>query len=216
MDEQQGLRARKKEQTRQLLMRTAVSLFEERGFDNVSVAEVAAAAMVSKKTVFNYFECKEDLVLGAGRHHIGEPAAVVRAREPGQTPHGALCEYLLTALAERQPFTGLSDLPHVRSIQVLLSNTPALGARSKHYQDESRDLLAHALMEEGASPLSASLIAAQLLAVQEVLAGTNAHRIIAGQSPDAVYPDAVAATEHAFGLLEKGLGDLLCRPSAGP
>ncbi|MEV6958655.1 TetR family transcriptional regulator [Streptomyces sp. NPDC051207] len=127
-------------------------MFEERGFDSVSVAEVAAAANVSKKTVFNYFaerECKEDLVLGAGKHHIVEPAAVVRERKPGQTPHGAMREYLLTALAERQPMTGLSDLPHVLRIQRLLSSTPALVARNLQYREESRRLLAEALVEEG-------------------------------------------------------------------
>ncbi|MFG3409165.1 TetR/AcrR family transcriptional regulator [Streptomyces sp. NPDC048142] len=212
MDQPVSLRERKKDQTRRLLMTTALDLFEQRGFDQVSVAEVAAASSVSKKTVFNYFACKEDLILGAGKRHIDEPACAVRERPPGQTPHGAMREYLLTALAERQPMTGLSASPYVRRLQKLIADTPALTARNLYYQQQSRSLLAEVLAEEGASEVSASLIAAQILAVQEVLAVQNARRVITGESPDSVYSDAVAATQHAFHLLERGLGDLLRRP----
>jgi len=56
-----GLRARKKAQTRDLIAETARRLFEERGFDAVTVAEVARKAEVAEKTVFNYFPAKEDL-----------------------------------------------------------------------------------------------------------------------------------------------------------
>jgi AcrR family transcriptional regulator len=212
VSEHSTLRERKKDATRGLLVRTALDLFGERGFDNVSVAEIAAAAQVSKKTVFNYFTVKEDLVLGPGKHQIHEPAAVVRERKPGQTPHGAIRDYLLTALAERQPMTGLSDLPHVRQIQRLIHTTPALAVRRMHFDDQSRRLLAEALAEEGASEVSALLIATQILGVVHAVFGENARRVTAGESPDDIYPDAVATAEHAFRLLERGLGDLLRRP----
>jgi AcrR family transcriptional regulator len=60
-----GLRERKKDETRQYLAEVAFRLFAERGFDAVTVAEIATAAGVAAKTVFNYFPVKEDLVLGA-------------------------------------------------------------------------------------------------------------------------------------------------------
>ena len=60
-----GLRERKKQQTRQLLAETARRLFAERGFENVSIVEIARAADVSEATVFNYFPTKEDLVCAA-------------------------------------------------------------------------------------------------------------------------------------------------------
>lgn len=57
-----GLRERKKQRTRELIAETARRLFSARGFDRVTVAEIARAAEVSEQTVFNYFPTKEDLV----------------------------------------------------------------------------------------------------------------------------------------------------------
>jgi AcrR family transcriptional regulator len=61
MASQTGLRARKKQQTRRVIADTARRLFAERGFEQVTIAEIARAADVSDKTVFNYFPAKEDL-----------------------------------------------------------------------------------------------------------------------------------------------------------
>jgi AcrR family transcriptional regulator len=214
VDEQPGLRERKKDSTRRQLSNAALDLFEAHGFDNVSCAAIAAAADVSKKTLFNYFSFKSDLVLEMARkHHVYAPANAVREREPGQTPHGALRAYLLNALAERHPITGLSDRPEVLRLNRLIHTTPALAAREAQYQQESRRLLAEALIEEGTSELTARLIAAQIHGVHLVLVAENTRRVMAGESPDDIYPDAVAATKHAYELLEGGLGDLLRRPA---
>ena len=62
MTSQPGLRERKKQQTREAIAETARRLFSERGFERVNVAEIARAADVAEKTVFNYFPRKEDLV----------------------------------------------------------------------------------------------------------------------------------------------------------
>ena len=61
MPDQQGLRERKKRATHQAISNVATGLFLERGFDEVTVAEIAEAANVAKMTVFNYFPRKEDL-----------------------------------------------------------------------------------------------------------------------------------------------------------
>ena len=63
----EGLRARKKRQTRAAIAAAAMDLFQARGFDAVTIADIAAAADVSRKTIFNYFPAKEDLVFVAGR-----------------------------------------------------------------------------------------------------------------------------------------------------
>jgi hypothetical protein len=63
MNRRPGLRERKKLQTARTLRDVAIKLFSERGFDDVSIAEIAEEASVSKVTVFNYFPTKEDLLL---------------------------------------------------------------------------------------------------------------------------------------------------------
>jgi AcrR family transcriptional regulator len=162
-------------------------------------------------TVFNYFPTKEDLILAPGKLHISEPAAVVREREPGQTPHGAMRDHLLHALAERHPVSGICDRPHVLRMIRLVETTPALRLRRMEYDAQSEQLLAEALIEEHRSEITARLVAAQIFGTQQVLVATNARRVLAGESPDDVYPDAVAATEHAFRLLDGGIGDLFRR-----
>ena len=62
----EGLRERKKRQTRDAIAAAAMELFQARGFEEVTVADVARAADVSEKTVFNHFPTKEDLVFARG------------------------------------------------------------------------------------------------------------------------------------------------------
>jgi len=108
-----GLRERKKARTRSGISAAAIALFLERGYDQVSVAEVAEAAEVSKRTLFAYFPTKDDLVLHRFADHEDEPARVVRARGSGVAPLTALHQHLRAALGRRDPITGLCDHPEV-------------------------------------------------------------------------------------------------------
>ena len=80
-----GLRERKKARTRADIAAAAMELFRERGFDAVTVAEIAQAAGVSEKTVFNYFPAKEDLVRHRGAERMAELVEAVRERPPGES-----------------------------------------------------------------------------------------------------------------------------------
>ncbi|HEV8105074.1 MAG TPA: TetR/AcrR family transcriptional regulator, partial [Gaiellaceae bacterium] len=82
---QPGLRERKKQQTRRLLADTARQLFVDRGFDAVTVAEIAHAADVSEPTVRNYFPRKEDIVFSGLEGFEDELLTVIRKRPTGQT-----------------------------------------------------------------------------------------------------------------------------------
>jgi len=79
-----GLRARKKQRTRQLIFEAAQRLFGERGFEAVSVAEIARAADVSEVTVFNYFPTKEDLFYGGMTDFEESLLEAVRTRRRGE------------------------------------------------------------------------------------------------------------------------------------
>jgi AcrR family transcriptional regulator len=79
----EGLRERKKRATREAIAVTARRLFAKRGFDAVTVAEIAAAADVSEKTVFNHFATKEDLVFAGGETRLAQLHAAIAQRRPG-------------------------------------------------------------------------------------------------------------------------------------
>src|SRR3954469_3739546 len=79
----EGLRERKKRQTRDAIADAALALFQARGFESVTVADVARAADVSEKTVFNYFPTKEDLVFARGGDHLQGRVEAIRLRPPG-------------------------------------------------------------------------------------------------------------------------------------
>src|SRR5436189_844649 len=85
-----GLRESKKERTRIEIAGTAMRLFATRGFDHVTVAEVAAAAAVSEKTVFNYFPTKEDLFYDEVPARAAALAEAIRSRAPGESILSAL------------------------------------------------------------------------------------------------------------------------------
>src|SRR5215218_7698145 len=99
-----GLRERKKQQTRELIAETARRLFGERGFEAVTVAEIAREADVSTQTVFNYFPTKEDLVywrlesfeealLGAIRDRAEGESVLAAFGRFVRAPRGMLGEY---------------------------------------------------------------------------------------------------------------------------
>ncbi|MEU2562565.1 TetR family transcriptional regulator [Streptomyces longispororuber] len=179
----------------------AIALFLERGFDKVSVAEVAAAAEVSKPTLFRYFPAKEDLVLHRFADHEDEAARVVAARG-GRSPLRALRDHFLAGLDRQDPVTGLCDDPAVLAFHRLLYGTPSLVGGLYAYQERAEAALADAL---GEASLDARLGAAQILAAQRVLALENWRRVAAGESAAALLPRARGEAERAFDHLGAGL-----------
>ncbi|WP_329284594.1 TetR/AcrR family transcriptional regulator [Streptomyces sp. NBC_01455] len=209
MDDKPGLRERKKQRTHAAISDAAIALFLEHGFNQVSVAQVAEAAEVSKRTVFAYFPAKEDLVVHRLADHETEIARVVRGRPPHTAPLTALCEHFVQGLRERDPITGLNDHPQVRRVHRMILDAPSLVARMERFKTGSERALAQALRETAdTSELTARLAAVQIVAVHWTLAQDNAERLAHGESADARHPGAVADADHAFALLENGLRDL--------
>ncbi|MEU9620401.1 TetR/AcrR family transcriptional regulator [Streptomyces sp. NPDC088251] len=211
MIEGMSLRERKKLQTRHRLLAAATELFAERGFDKVSVAEIAEAAEVSKMTVFNYFAGKEDLVLAPMEEHIGDVARVVRDRAPGESATDAVRRQFLAAIEARDPSVGMSDAPVALGLRRLIQETPSLLIRAHAFSMRSFDLLAEVLVEEGEEPFIVRVAAAQLIATRNSLICANQLRLLAGEPADAVAPEAAALAGRGFDLLDKGLGDFATR-----
>ncbi|MEO3767210.1 TetR/AcrR family transcriptional regulator [Streptomyces sp. B8F3] len=211
-----GLRARKKRQMYERLSDTAIRLFLEKGYEQVTVADVAAAVDVSKPTLFRYFPAKEDLVLHRLADHAGEAGRVVGERGTGRSPLDALRRHFLAGLARRDPVTGLNDDADVLAFHRLLYGTPSLVARLHAHTERDEAALADSLGREigggaggGTGPgVRARLAAGQIVAVQRVLAQENWRQITAGHRADALYTEAVATAEAAFAQLGAGLPDL--------
>jgi AcrR family transcriptional regulator len=206
MAEPVGLRERKKARVRETIAATAIRLFLESGFDQVSITDIAREAEVARRTLFHYFPTKDDLVLQRFADHEDEAARIVRARRPGQPPLDALREALLEALRQRDPNTGLNDDPEIMAFLRLISDTESLAARLIRYTSRGMDALAAALRESGFDPLTARLAAAQVIVVQRELAAMNYECLVNGESAADRHPEAVRATDHAFDLLRDGLG----------
>src|SRR5271155_5238933 len=173
MAEAMGLRERKKVRIRETIAATAIRMFLEAGFDQVSITDIAREAEVSRRTLFAYFPTKEDLVLQRFADHEDEAARAVRARRTDQPPLEALREALLDALRRRDPSTGLNDNREMIAFLRLITSTESLAARLMRYTSRGIDALAEALRDNGFDPLTARLTAAQVILVQRVLASMN-------------------------------------------
>lgn len=198
-----SLRERKKQRTYREISDAAIALFLANGFDKVSVEQVAAAAEVSKPTLFRYFATKEDLALHRFSDHEDEPGRVVTGRREGESPLDALHRHFLDALQRRDPVTGLNDDPQVLAFHGLLYGTPRLVARLYVYMMRSEEALSEAL--GGESQVEARLAAGQIVAVQRILGQENWRRMEAGEAAAEVYSIATAAADRAFAQLRSGL-----------
>src|SRR3982074_1139792 len=89
-----GLRERKKRQTRENIARVALQLFAERGYDHTTLADIAEAADVSPRTIFSYYESKEDILFCDDASFFGELEQRLKQRPPGATTVDALREFL--------------------------------------------------------------------------------------------------------------------------
>jgi AcrR family transcriptional regulator len=214
MADRVGLRERKRQRTHDAVSAVAISMFLEHGFDRVSVADIAAAAEISKPTLFRYFRSKEDLILHRFADHEGEAARVVRQRPAHQAPLAALRIHFLNGLARRDPVTGLNDHPEVLAFHDLVFSTASLSARLNEHTARDEEALATALVQtaQADDELTARLAAAQIIAVQRVLARENWRRLAAGETAAALYDAATASADDAFRLLASGLRRFATQP----
>ena len=144
-----GLRALKKEQTRQLIADTAWRLFADRGFDNVTVAEIARAAQVAEATVFNYFRSKEDLFYSRFEAFSARLADAVRDREPGESALAAFRRALLEegGLLAQAEAGDEEALTRLRTVNRVITESPALLARERQIYERFTHGLAQVIAE---------------------------------------------------------------------
>jgi AcrR family transcriptional regulator len=197
-----GLRESKKLRTRQEIADKAMQLFVQRGFDHVTVAEVAAAAEVSEKTVFNYFPTKEDLFYDEVPAREMMLVETIRRREPGES--------IVSALRRLQ----IGECPRLCSpgfatFARIIEESPALRAKELEIMARYTDALAGAIETElGAHPLDAKIAANVLVGVHWELFRKARRQALAGRHGPAAVRQLRADLDRAYRLLEHGLGAL--------
>ena len=214
MDEP-GLRERKKLRTRQLLSETARRLFSERGFEHVSVADVARAAEVSPATVFNYFASKEDLVYAGLEVFEAQLLAAVRERPAGETVLDAFARFI----GEPRGLLAVDDdaaAAELARIVRMIAASPALLAREQQILAGYTLALARLIAAETDAPdgdLRPYVVANALIGVHRSLIAYVRERVVAGPfDRHRLASDVRERCELAVALLADGLGDFAVRP----
>jgi AcrR family transcriptional regulator len=208
-----GLRERKKQQTRLAISQVATRLFIERGFDHVTVAEVAAAAEVSVNTIFNYFATKEELFFDRAEEVEDAPCRIVRERRPGESALAALRRSFHEMLKGRP---GEKLAARLRPFLQTIEASPALKARERLLLERSEQRLVKTLLTEaGGRPDEpmARAVAALIIALEWLLIKESRRRILRGESDARLRAALRRLGERAFALLQDGITDYCTRPS---
>ncbi|MFF3454359.1 TetR/AcrR family transcriptional regulator [Streptomyces sp. NPDC002730] len=207
-----GLREAKKLETRQLISDHATRLFLQQGFEATTIAEIAAAARVAKKTVTNYFARKEDLALDHHEAFSNSLAITVAERADGESALTALRRAFDAALETRDPVAGFAGPAFSR----MIADSPTLTARLRDLHDQREHALAHALATATATDAATDDItpraaAAQLAAAHRLLFTRIQELTLAGHDNDHIAATLTAEAAHVFDRLEPALASYATR-----
>jgi AcrR family transcriptional regulator len=199
----EGLRERNKRRTRREIAETALGLFIERGFDKVSVIEVARAAGVAEKTIYNYFPSKANLVFDEDPAVLAAMIDAVRHRAIGESAIGAVRKALATVASQ------IGDSPSAdarASFQKMVAGSETLLAHQRLIVSRYERSLAAVLADEtGVEHGSPEPVAAAIALVGALRAGYDSANVSGGVG---------LAIDRALDLLEAGLGTYAAVPSS--
>src|SRR4051812_18050963 len=207
------LRERKKQRTRAHIAETARRLFAERGFDRVTVAEIAREAEVAPATVFNYFPSKEDLFYSRLEAFEEELLGAIRSRPPGQSVLGAFAAFLLGrggVLAVNAPGDDREATAQIQTITRVITESPALLARERQVFERYARTLADVIAEDtgaASGDVVCRVVANALLGLHRALIDHVREQALAGVPAARIRRDVRAEAKRAVARLERGLAD---------
>jgi AcrR family transcriptional regulator len=192
----EGLRERHRKRTAAELEEAALKLFSERGFDAVTVDDIATAADVSRRTFFRYFASKEDVILSDHPKRLDELQAALDRRPTDEPALTALRHAILSLAGTLQ-----EDREHMLRRFRLITTTPALEARSlclqRNWETAVTEMVAARMGVSPAKDLRPGIVAATTMAAMRV---ATAHWLAAGGQGD-----VMAIVAAALDLLDGGL-----------
>ena|SRR5579875_1534988 len=206
----EGLRELKKRQTRQRISDVATGMFLERGFEEVTVSEIAAAAGVSEKTVYNYFPTKESLVLDQTEGQIERLVRAVRERGKGETPTAALVEALKEDSRRFYEMVA-DDVPRIEEFSKMVRGTPALRAAWSEHRHQMVAALAAVLAQElqvGVTDPEPLVAARALTGLVELLYDSRLRHAGAAGRPEELLARVNADIDRGARLLDTGMWSL--------
>ena len=192
-------------QTRDRISNVATQLFLEKGFDKVTVAEVAREAGVSSVTVFNHFPRKEDLLLDRGGNAIDLLRTAIRGRGDDVDVITALHAMALRLVDEGDAFATIKEeaVPFFRTV----AGSPALLSRAREISVDLQRSLVDELNRDPRFTGNATLLAAFFIAGYTTVMVENARRLIAGKPSSDIEADIHERLDQLFTALRSGLQD---------
>ncbi|MFD9241115.1 TetR/AcrR family transcriptional regulator [Streptomyces sp. NPDC059556] len=200
----EGLRERKKRETKQRISDIATGLFLEHGFVHVTVADVAEAADVSVNTVYNYFPAKEDLFLDRMDGVTRRLARAIRGRDRGESAARAVLRELRQDIGAVSPAYGLMD--GFDAFMNVIEHAPTLKARLFHVQQQVQDAVVATLREEtgaGADDPLPLLVGGQLAWIESTVVGHITRAMTDGGRATAVSREALVLLDEIEELLSE-------------
>ncbi|WP_375425327.1 TetR/AcrR family transcriptional regulator [uncultured Friedmanniella sp.] len=190
-------------QTRVRIAEAAARLFLERGFDEVTVAEVGREAGVSTVTVFNHFPRKEDLYLDRSVDAADLLRAAVQDRPSGVDVLTSLQAMTVRLAEEQHPLSGLDDrsVPFFRTVAA----SPALVGRARGIAAELQQTLVEELEHDPSFEGDPTLLAALVLAGYAAVLVQTARRLVAAEPSAVVVQDHRVRLDRLFDALRNGL-----------
>jgi AcrR family transcriptional regulator len=195
-----GLRERKKQQTRDRIVREALRLFAERGYDETTLAEIADAADVAPRTIFAYFDGKEDIVLCKELTFLDTLKTMLDERPPGTTTVDALRAFLSTI--------GPPD-DEARLRKQIFRNNPSLAMSMRARHGQLEPMLAESIAKDlGAGPgdIRPLLVAASMTAALTSVRDRIMEAESGGES--ITHEDGMAILDQVLEFLRGGLETL--------
>ena len=211
---EERLRERRKRQTHEAIADAARRLFRERGFDAVTVAEVARLADVSEQTVFNHFRSKEDLFFSGMEAYERELVEAVRRRPAGESALTAFRRTVvdrLAALADPRAAAAIASAARVIAASRVLENRER-AVLAEHTRALAEVLTAGAERE---GQLEALVVAHALMGIHAALLQHVRALALRGLRGDDLVQATEAEVARAFDRLERGLRDYAVNPGAG-